>query len=107
MKSPSGSNFPYYYKDGALHGVHLADFRKDSAKLLGILAEEKKFLENQSITSVTWLDMYGIRLTKEILEGLRSFIMNLSPKITKCGLVGVAFFDRFRINRLLWKKNLG
>ncbi len=106
MKSPSGSNFPYYYKDGIIHGIHFSNYKDDITSLLRILTEEEAFIKNQSITSTTWLDCYSIKYSKDVFLGICSFLKNLSGKVTKCALVGISLRYKIRINSFLKRNHL-
>jgi len=106
MKTPSGANFPYYYKNGALHGIHFADYKDDIVALLRILEKEQAFIVNQNITSTTWLDCYYIKYSKEVFLGICSFLEKLSNKLTRCAFVGLGIKYKIRIYYFIKKTKI-
>lgn len=101
MKSPGGSNFPYYYKNGIIHAVKLGNFKKDEKRLLFILEKEKEFIIRQSETSCIWIDLYSTKISKNVFVSLITFLDDISIRIKKCALVGTSFLDRIRLmNRM-------
>ena len=107
MKTPSGSIFPYYYKDGAFYGLHLGECKKDDPKFLKILNEEQAFFLSQTVTSTVCLDLYRTVFPRKRQLELADFIVNISGKMTRCALVGLSFINKLKMRRQLSKVETG
>ena len=100
-KSPSGAMFPYYYKNGELFGVHLGSYEDREDDLIAMMKAEEAFFLGEHLSLGMWLDLYEDRLTDRVLHQLTGMICRIQPRVTRLALVGVSFWDRRRINRLL------
>ncbi len=100
LKSPGGSMFPYYYKNGELFGVHFGSFHEDEAGLLALMKAEEEFIIQQNRQLPFWIDFYETRLTDKILIELFNSINRLHSHITRLAIVGCSLKDRWRIKRL-------
>jgi hypothetical protein len=100
QKSPGGSIFPYYYKGGALFGLHYGSFFNDEVGLLARMRAEEQFITNSVRETPLWIDFYETKLTDTILIEFSSSILRLQSHITKLGIVGCSFRDKRRIMKL-------
>jgi hypothetical protein len=106
MKSPSGSNFPYYYKNGIIHAIKLGNLKKNEEKFFQLIKAEKEFILNQNTTSTIWIDLYATSLSKKNAYSLVSLLNGLSKKISKCALVGLSLLNRIKIRGLIAHENI-
>jgi hypothetical protein len=107
-KSPSGAMFPYYYKNGELFGMHLDGYEGREDDLIAMLkAEEAFFLAQSHPLAGIWLNLYGTRLTDQVLGQLAEMICHFQPRITKLALVGCSFWNRRRVLQRFRKAGLG
>ncbi|MDA3899907.1 MAG: hypothetical protein PF637_05240 [Spirochaetes bacterium] len=99
MKSPSGSTFPYYYKNGVIHAVKLSGCKRKREKVKELLEQEKEFTLLQNQTKTIWIDLYSTVVTGDLANDLISFIRDLSIKINKIAFVGCGLFARQKIKK--------
>ena len=100
QKSPGGSIYPYYYKGGALFGLHFGSFFKDEAALLARMRAEEEFISNSVRQTPLWIDFYETRLTDTILTEFTNSILRNQAHITKLAIVGCSFKDKRRLMNL-------
>ncbi len=105
LKSPGGSNYPYYYKNGELYGVHFGSFFDDEVGLLKLMRAEEEFLSRQFRHLPMWIDFYETRLTDAILTEMIQSMNRLKGRITRLAIVGCSGRDQRRIKQL--EKKLG
>ncbi len=103
-KSPGGSIFPYYYKNGELFGAHFGSFFDDEAGLLALMKAEEAFFLDANRQLPYWVDFYETRLTDRVMLEFSRAICRLQGRITRLAIVGCSFRDRFRFRRLV-KRN--
>jgi hypothetical protein len=106
-KSPGGSIFPYYYKDGELFGAHYGSFFDDEEALLKRMLAEEKFLLETTKKLPCWIDFYETKLTDRVLIEFSKSIDRLQGHITKLAIVGCASRDRRRLQQLAKKAGVG
>jgi hypothetical protein len=100
-KSPGGSAFPYYYKNGELFGMHLGSFGKDEAGVIARMKGEKAFLLEQGRHLPAWLDLYQTDLTDHVMAQLVEMLEHIAPLVSKLSLVGCSWLKQRKITRLV------
>ena len=100
QKSPGGSIFPYYYKGGALFGLHYGSFFKDEEALLARMRAEEEFISNSIRQTPLRVDFYETRLTDTVLNEFSSSILRNQGHITKLAIVGCSFKNKRRLMKL-------
>jgi hypothetical protein len=105
QKSPGGSLFPYYYKDGELFGLHYGSFFENEEGLLARMKAEEQFLSQVNCQLPIWVDFYETRLTEKVLIEFSNSIIRWHGHIPKLAIVGCSFIDKRRLHTL--NKKLG
>ena len=95
-KSPGGSIFPYYYKNGELFGAHYESFAEREHALLGRMRAEEEFLIAQNHPLPYWVNFYGTKLTDKVLREFIQSINRLQRYIPKLAIVGCSLVDQWR-----------
>ncbi len=103
QKSPGGSLFPYYYKNGELFGLHLGSFFSDEDGVIDLMKAEAAFLTQQHRQMGLWIDFYETKLTNKVIKEFVEMIEQMRPKITRLGIVGASLLAQWKINRLITK----
>jgi len=98
-KSPGGSIYPYYYKDGELFGMHFGSFLDDEDGLLARMQAEEAFLAGTSRSLPMWIDFYESRLTDRVLAEFLQGFYRLRARVTRLALVGCSARDQRRVLR--------
>lgn len=106
LKSPGGSMFPYYYKNGELFGVHYGSFFDNEEGLLALMKAEEEFMKEHNCQLPLWIDFYETKLTERILIEFLHSMNRLHHQITRLAIVGCSWKDQLRIERLQKKLNL-
>lgn len=106
QKSPGGSLFPYYYKNGELFGLHLGSFFSDEDGAIDLMKTEAAFLTQQHRQLGLWVDFYDTKLTNRVVREFIEMIEQMRPKITKLGIVGASLTAQWKINRLIRKTDI-
>lgn len=101
QKSPGGAYFPYYYKGGELFGLHLGSYFSDEAGVIAMMRAEELFFTQKNRKMGIWIDFYETQLTDAVVRAFVDMAVHLAERITKLGIVGCSFRDRWRINRLI------
>ncbi len=99
-KSPGGSNFPYYYKNGELFGTHYGSFASREEELLELMKAEEEFIIKQSHPLPFWVDFYGTKLTDKVLGEFIQSIHRLQRYTPKLAIVGCSWLDKWRLGRV-------
>ncbi|HTP10828.1 MAG TPA: hypothetical protein VMP08_21390 [Anaerolineae bacterium] len=102
-KSPGGSIFPYYYKNGELFGAHYESFASNEEDLLELMKAEEKFLVDQNHPLPYWVNFYGTRLTDRVLSEFIQSINRAHRYIPKLAIVGCSLLDQWRFGRVAKK----
>jgi hypothetical protein len=105
-KSPGGSIFPYYYKNGELFGAHFGSFFDDEDRLAALMKAEADFFLDQNRSLPYWVDFYETRLTEQVLDEFCRFLSRLDRRITRLAIVGCSWRDRLRFRRATRKNGL-
>ena len=106
-KSPSGSIFPYYYKDGELFGTNFDGYDKSREdELVELMKAEKEFIIKQSYPLPFWTNFYNTKLTNRILVEFVSTIDRLQKYMPKIAIVGCSSIDKWRLGRITKKLNV-
>jgi hypothetical protein len=102
-KSPGGSLFPYYYKDGELFGLHLGSFKSNEAGVIARMKAEESFITQQRRSLPLWIDFYQTALTHKVVSELIEMLKHIYPYTPKLGMVGCSFGGRWKISSLMKK----
>lgn len=100
QKSPGGSQFPYYYKDGELFGLHYGSFFSNEEGLLTRIKAEEELLIKSHRQIPFWVNFYETKLTEKVLIEFSKSIIRLQAHIPKLAIVGCSFIDKMRLQRL-------
>ncbi len=101
--SPSGANFPYYYKGGELSGLHLESYSSDEEGVIAMLKAEEDFFLKQNRKINLYINFYGTNLTDRVLGEFIEYVRHINQHMTKFGIVGCSLRDKWRLNRLIKK----
>lgn len=107
VKSPGGSIFPYFYKNGELHCLKYGSFYEHEETLIRLMKEEEMFLLNQPKRLPVWVDLYKTKLSPQVLEALLNNLDTLQNRILRLALVGMSFGDKRKWERLLKDRGTG
>ena len=104
-KSPSGSLFPYYYKNGALHCLKYGSYyRNEDALLETIEREERFFIESGERLNV-WIDLYCTRISGRVLDRLIGNLCAIAPQARRIAIVmGASPLSELRIKSRLRRR---
>jgi hypothetical protein len=105
-KSPGGSIFPYYYKNGELFGAHFGSFFDNEAGLIQLIQAETDFFLDQHRQLPYWVDLYESRLTEAVLTEFLRSMNRLAGCITRLAIVGCYARDRRRFEKVAREKDL-
>lgn len=105
-KSPGGSIFPYYYKNGELFGAHYEGFARREQGLLERMRAEEEFFIEQNYPLPYWVNFYGTRLTNKVLDEFIQSIDRLQRYIPKLAIVGCSVIDQWRFEHVRKRKSL-
>jgi hypothetical protein len=103
QKSPGGAYFPYYYKGGELFGLHLGSYYADEDGVIAMMKAEEEFILKQNRKMSLWIDFYETTLTDKVLGEFIELILHINRRITKLGIVGCSFIDKWKLKRLIKK----
>ncbi len=107
VKSPGGSIFPYFYKNGELHCLKYGSFYENNEALFRLMKEEEIFLLNQPKRLPVWVDLYKTKLSPQVLEALLNNLDTLQNRILRLALVGMSFGDKRKWEGLLRDRESG
>ena len=105
-KSPGGSIFPYYYKNGELFGAHYEGFARREQGLLERMRAEEQFLLEQNHPLPYWVNFYGTRLTDKVIQEFIQSIHRLQKDIPRLAIVGCSVIDRWRLEHVRRRKSV-
>jgi hypothetical protein len=101
--SPSGANFPYYYKGGELSGLHLESYSSDEDGVIAMMKAEQEFFIKQNRKMSLWINFYGTNLTDRVLGEFVEYILHINHRVSKLGIVGCSFRGKWKLNKLIGK----
>lgn len=107
VKSPGGSIFPYFYKNGELHCLKYGSFYEYEEALVQLMKKEEEFLLGQPKRLPVWVDLYKTKLSPQVLEALLGNLDTLQSRILRLALVGMSFGDKRKWERLLRDRGNG
>lgn len=105
-KSPGGSIFPYYYKNGELFGAHYESFAGKEKGLLERMKAEEEFFIQQHRALPYWVNFYGTRLTSPVLDEFTDSLSRLQKYIPRLAIVGCSLIDQWRLEQIRQRKNV-
>jgi len=100
QKSPGGSIFPYYYKDGEIFGLHYGSFFSNEEGLLARMKAEEEFMTKANRQIPLWIDFYETKLTDRVFVEFSKSMLRLQSQISKLAIVGCSFKDKRRFYKL-------
>jgi len=103
QRSPGGSLFPYYYKNGELFCLHFGSYFSDEDGVIAMIKAEEEFFTKQHRSMSIWIDLYETKLTDLVIRRLLDMLSNIAYQTTKLGVVGCSLRDRWKIKRLIRK----
>lgn len=103
QKSPGGSIFPYYYKNGELFGIHFGSYFADEERLIAMMKAEAAFFTQQNRQMGIWIDFYETKLTDRVIQEFIEFLKHVNHKTSKLGIVGCSTMTRWKLNRQIKK----
>jgi hypothetical protein len=106
QRSPGGSLFPYYYKNGELFCLHFGSYFSDEDGVIAMIKAEEDFVTGQHRPMGIWIDFYETKLTDRVLQELIEMLKHIKNYTTKLGFVGCSFMAQWKINRLLRKAEM-
>lgn len=107
VKSPGGSIFPYFYKNGELHCLKYGSYYEQEEALIRLMKEEEMFLLNQPKRLPVWVDLYKTKLNPRVLEALLNNLDTLQSRILRLALVGMSFGAKRKWEWLLKNRESG
>ena len=103
QRSPGGSLFPYYYKNGELFCLHFGSYFLDEDGVIGMMKAEEEFFTKKHRPMGIWIDLYETKLTDRVIRELIDMLSHIAYQTTKLGIVGCSLRDRWKIKRLIRK----
>ena len=103
QRSPGGSLFPYYYKNGELFCLHFGSYFSDEDGVIAMINAEEEFFTKKHRPMTIWIDLYETKLTDRVTRELLNMLWHIAPQTTKLGIVGCSLTDRWKIKRLIRK----
>ena len=100
-KSPGGSIFPYYYKNGELFGLHLGSFGSDGQGVIERMQAEQLFIAQQGRNIPVWMDFYQTALTDEVVACLIEMLVRIHHLVPKICFVGCSNRAKRKIKKLM------
>ena len=106
QRSPGGSLFPYYYKNGELFCLHFGSYFSDEEAVIETMKAEEAFFMNSHRPIGIWIDFYETKLTDRVLQALVIMLTHIVHQTTKLGIVGCSTLARWKLNRLIRRTEL-
>ncbi|WP_238162593.1 hypothetical protein [Cohnella sp. AR92] len=106
MKSPGGSEYPYYYKGGEIHCLKYGSKYKDQEKLFEIMRQEEEFIKLTNKKHRIWIDLYKTTTTNKVRQELVQNLINMNEQIIKISFVGLSGFSKWRLKRMLKRSGI-
>jgi hypothetical protein len=103
QRSPGGSLFPYYYKNGELFCLHFGSYFSDEDGVIAMMKAEEEFFTKEHRLMGIWIDLYETKLTDWVIRELIDMLSHIAYQTTKLGIVGCSLMDRWKIKRLIRK----
>lgn len=103
MKSPGGSEYPYYYKGGEIHCLKYGSKYKDYEKLYNVMRMEEEFINQTNKRLRIWIDLYETSTPKSVLQELIQNLDNIKERIIRVSFVGLNGISKWRLKRMLRK----
>lgn len=103
MKSPGGSEYPYYYKSGEIHCLKYGSKYKDKDRLFDLMEQEEAFINETNKELKIWIDLYKTTVTREILLELLKHLNKIENHVNRISFVGLSAFNRWRLRSLIKK----
>jgi hypothetical protein len=106
QRSPGGSLFPYYYKNGELFCLHFGSYFSDEEGVIAMMQAEQEFFMQGHHEFGVWIDFYDTKLTERVIGALIEMLKRIHSKTTRLGIVGCSFLARRKINRWIQKTDV-
>ncbi|SEB91475.1 hypothetical protein [Paenibacillus sp. GP183] len=104
IKSPGGSLFPYFYKNGEIHCLKYGSFYFNKDALFSLIKAEEEFILETHRRLDIWVDFYKTSLTQEVMNEFVESISRLNKSIRKLSIVGCSSIVKWRIRNKI-KRN--
>lgn len=107
VKSPGGSVYPYYYKDGEIHCLKYGGFHGDAPRLFAIMDAEEAFIRQRKQRMFRlWVDLYETAVSEGVAEKLAYQARSLNSQIAKIAYVGCKAGERNAIRKAMKKAGM-
>ena len=106
QRSPGGSLFPYYYKNGELFCLHFGSYFSDENGVIAMMKAEEDFVTKHHRPMGIWIDFYETKLSERVLKELIELLNHIKPQTTKLGIVGCHLFSQWKIILLIGQRSL-
>ena len=106
QRSPGGSLFPYYYKNGELFCLHFGSYFSDEEGVIEMMKAEEAFFIKSHRPIGIWIDFYETKLTDRVLQSLVMMLTHIVHQTTKLAIVGCSTPARWKLKILLKKTDL-
>ncbi|HUX19806.1 MAG TPA: hypothetical protein VMW69_01115 [Spirochaetia bacterium] len=106
IKSPGGSIYPYFYRDGELFCLHYGSFHDDHSALRALMAREEEFVAANLRHVPVWVDFYETKLTDRILVDFVESMKRMLGGVSRLAVVGCSAWNRRRLRRLAARAGL-
>jgi hypothetical protein len=104
VKSPGGSIYPYFYKDGEIHCLKYGGFHGDEPGLFALMDAEEGFIRQRKQRLFRlWVDLYETEVSEAVAERLARQAAALGGQVVKLAYVGCTAGERNRIKKCLKK----
>jgi hypothetical protein len=102
-RSPGGSLFPYYYKDGELFCLHFGSYHSNEEGVIAMMKAEEDYLNAKHRPMDIWVDLYETKLSDRVIRQLVEMLTHTSAYTLKLGFVGCSSIARWKINKQIRK----
>lgn len=106
MKSPGGSEFPYYYKGGEIHCLKYGSMYNDHEKLINLMRLEEDFIGQFNQKFRIWIDLYKTSTPTNVLQELMRNLENMQDRVIKISFVGLNGISRWRLKRMFRQRKI-
>lgn len=96
-QSPSGANYPYYFKNGELHCLKYGSFFKNEVALIGLMDKELAFIKSKPTKLNIWIDCYETRISKIVLGKYKEHLKALTGSVTRLAIVGMPWLPQLKL----------
>jgi hypothetical protein len=106
IKSPGGSIYPYFFRDGELFCLHYGSFHEDHSALRALMAREEEFVAANLRHVPVWVDFYETKLTGPLLVDFVESMIRMSTGVSRLAVVGCSAWNRRRLRKIASRTEL-